>query len=238
MNFLLIATKFLIAGGLAVNNLATEVIDVQSNSNVTSSFGDIPSKRYYAMGGLLGSTPILCGGDDNNNKDQESCFTYNHSQWTKTHTMTTKRYAAASVQINATTLWILGGHNISNILDSSEFVELDSTVGKPGPKLPYAVSSHCAVKYKDKVFMIGGYVGSSSYLNKVLIFNPMNDFTHIEGPSLITKRGYHACGLMSNGQQSKIVVAGGRNGNGVLSSVEIFDPTVNNWIPGKEIHFF
>ena len=64
----------------------------------------------------------------------------------------------------------------------------------------------------------------------------MNDFTHIEGPPLITKRGHHACGLMSNGQQSKIVAAGGYNGNG-LSSVEIFDPTVNNWIPGKEIHF-
>ena len=65
----------------------------------------------------------------------------------------------------------------------------------------------------------------------------MNDFTHIEGPPLITKRGCHACGLMSNGQQSKIVVAGGDNEN-YLSSVEIFDPTVNNWSPGKETHFF
>ena len=42
---------------------------------------------------------------------------------------------------------------------------------------------------------------------------------------------------MSNGQQSKIVVAGGtnENGNDVLSSVEIFDTTTNNWIPGKDI---
>ena len=66
----------------------------------------------------------------------------------------------------------------------------------------------------------------------------MNSFTHIEGPSLITNRSSHSCGVMSNGQQSKIVVAGGGNGKDVLSSVEIFDPTVNNWIPGKEIHFF
>ena len=66
----------------------------------------------------------------------------------------------------------------------------------------------------------------------------MNDFTHIEGPHLITKRKRHACGLMSNGQQSKIVVAGGSQGYpNYLSSVEIFDPTVNNWIPGKEIQF-
>ena len=63
--FLFAAKQFLIAGGWTTypgNNLATEVIDVQSNSNVTSSFGDIPSARWNAVGGLLGSTPILCGG--------------------------------------------------------------------------------------------------------------------------------------------------------------------------------
>ena len=95
-----------------------------------------------------------------------------------------------------------------------------------------------AVKYSaDKVYIIGGYDGSS-HLNKVLIFNPTNGFTHIEGPSLITKRNGHACALMSNGQQSKIVVAGGYNGSG-LSSVEILDPTTNKWISGnKKLHFF
>jgi len=243
--------QFLIVGGYSTysggNHLATEVIDVQPNSNVTSSFEDIPSQRRHAVGGLLGSTPILCGGDDENDRDQYSCFTYSHGYWIKTHFMTTKRYVAASVQINATTLWILGGYQgefttiggySDKRLDSSEFVGIDSTVGKPGPKLPYDVSHHCAVKYKNKVYMIGGKVSSSSYLNKVLIFNPMNDFTHIEGPSLITKRGRHACSLMSNGQQSKIVVAGGYgNGFNPLSSVEIFDPTVNNWISGPPLPY-
>ena len=108
-----------------------------------------------------------------------------------------------------------------------------STVGKPGPTLPYPLSSHCAVKYsKDTVYIIGG-LDDNSDLDKVLIYNITNGFSHIEGPSLITKRRFHSCSLMSNGQQSKIVVAGGE----LLSSVEIFDPTANNWIPGKEIHF-
>ena len=154
--------------------------------------------------------------------------------------MTSKRTVSASVQVNTTTLWILGGYNDSEQLDSSEFVQLDSAVGKPGPKLPYEVSHLCAVKYsEDKVYVIGGYDGLSS-LNKVLIFNPMNNFTHIEGPPMITERDSHACGIMSNGQQSKIVVIGGSGqqpGQEALSSVEIFDPTVNNWIPGKEIFF-
>ena len=70
------------------------------------------------------------------------------------------------------------------------------------------------------------------------IYNPMDGFTYIEGPALKNKRNVHACGVMSNGQQSKIVVAGGYTSSGGLSSVEIMDPTVNNWIPGKEIQFF
>ena len=82
--FLFAAKQFLIAGGFASgNNLATEVIDVQSNSKVTSSFGDIPSKRSWAVGGLLGSTPILCGGSDGDGY-QDSCFTLkdqNLSEW-------------------------------------------------------------------------------------------------------------------------------------------------------------
>ena len=223
--------RFLIVGGshaYAYNLVATEVIDVQSNSNVKSSFGQTPSQRKRAVGGLIGFTPIICGGEDNKFHDEESCFTYNQSQWTKTHTMTTKRYGASSVQLNDTTLWIVGGENGTK-LDSSEFVGLDSTVPNPGPKLPYQISNSCAVKYsKDKVYVIGGYHGYS-YVNKVLIFNPMDNFSFIEGPPMITKRHSHSCGLMSNGQQSKIVVAGGV----YSSSVEIFDSSTNKWSKGK-----
>ena len=101
--------------------------------------------------------------------------------------------------------------------------------------MPIGLDQFCAVKYaKDQVFVIGGF--NLHYSGKrVFIFNPMNGFTHIEGPSLKTSRYSHACGLMSNGQQTKIVVAGGLNNpNGVLNSVEIFDPSVNDWISGKK----
>merc|ERR1719433_1030254 len=52
---------------------------------------------------------------------------------------------------------------------------------------------------------------------------------------MISDRRMHTCGLMTKGNQSKIVVAGGENiqdPKGVLSSVEIFDPTTNKWSPG------
>ena len=64
--FIFADKQFLIVGGIVSgngNNLATELIDVNSSST-SSLFGDIPSKRDYAVGGLLGSTPITCGGRD------------------------------------------------------------------------------------------------------------------------------------------------------------------------------
>ena len=100
---------FLIVGGLNFGlqpqyGLTTEVIDL-SKSNVTYSFGDIPELRFPVLGGRLGSSPIICGGST----IDVSCMMFQQSQWTQTHTMTIPRDMAASVQLNATTLWILGG---------------------------------------------------------------------------------------------------------------------------------
>ena len=148
--------------------------------------------RDAAVGGLLGSTPIICGGFDHREVDQDSCISYNQSQWIKTHTMTTKRYDASIVQLNSTTLWIVGGYNGDySETKSSEFIGLDSTVGKPGPKFPYPVTGACAVKYsEDKVYVMGGYDGLTSYhpSNKVLTFNPMNGFAHNEAGVPLCKK--------------------------------------------------
>jgi len=127
--------RYLILGGWTVGtDLDTEVCSFfcLSSSSSLSPFGDIPSKRTDAVGGLLGSTPILCGGFTNTFED--SCISFKNSQWTKTHEMTTKRAGAASVQLNSTTMWILGGHN-SDGLDSTEFLTDFNLQGSTGTKI-------------------------------------------------------------------------------------------------------
>ena len=237
---------FMIAGGLSRELggddsiiLTTEVIDV--SNGMTNSTGEI-DVRIVAVGGLFGSSPIICGGTSWGNK---ACAIFLHpstGQWTQTHTMTIYRGYAASVQLNSTTLWILGGQScpFCPSLESTEFIGINSFYGISGPKLPITIGldSFCAVKYsEDQVFVIGGrhFDGSSECFNRVFIFNPLNEFSHIEGPPLKTKRQLHSCGLMSNGQQTKIVVAGGMDCSGnIHSTVEIFDPSVNNWISGNK----
>ena len=109
--------KFLIAGGNTDGwtDLATEVIDLKNNSS--NLFEEIPSGRIHAFGGQLGSTSIICGGygDDTDN----SCITLRHYQcgpksfdtWNKTSVQYRNfRTFAASVALNETTLWIIGGN--------------------------------------------------------------------------------------------------------------------------------
>ena len=233
----------------------TEVVDVNSVSSTSpwnhAPFGDLPSFRGDAAGGLLGSIPILCGGFSPVTNGftlrqtvEDSCISYKDSQWTRTHKMTTKRAYLNSVQLNSTTLWIIGGTNGHadssgyRALDSTEFIRSDLSVGIQGPELPFkGYKNFCTVKYSEQqVYIIGGCDAYRELDNKVYIFNPMDGFTHSKGPALKNERCRHACGLMSNGKKSKIVVAGGSTGYGhTISSVEFFDSTVNNWIPGKKI---
>ena len=102
------------------------------------------------------------------------------------------------------------------------------------PRLPINyLSGSCAVKYaEDQVFVIGG-VHEHSVSNRVFIFNPLNGFSHTEGPPLKAVRMSHSCAIMSNGQDKKIVVAGGTDNYYVWdTTVEIFDPYFKNWISG------
>ena len=77
--------------------------------------------------------------------------------------------------------------------------------------------------------MIGG-IGPGFYAtNKVWVANPSNEFTFTQGPSLNHNRYSHVCGTMSIGAKNVIVAAGGQ----AIASVEILDPTSNEWVLGK-----
>lgn len=250
--------QYLVVGGRDVkgyNSTATEVLDF-SNSNLTKpSFGEIPETRDVAVGAYLNDQPILCGGDDGDfrNPAYDTCLTFRNSRWSQTHKLTTGRRAAVSVQLNETTLWILGGGGGGgrNLLNSTEFINVNNQNGIPGKELPAAMWRGCAVKYSsEKIFVIGGvgtigyYKGNPEigYLNKVWIFNPKDNFSYVTGPSLKLPRGRHGCALMKNGDKSLIVIAGGYSciWGDYLTQVDILDPSNDNnqWTPGPSLPSF
>ena len=199
-----------------------------SDPTMSCLLEDIPY-RSSSAGGLLGTTPVICGGAkyDGGWIYFNECLLHGTSQLI---TMNSKRRHHSSVALNSSMLMLLGGRDGNNYLASTELITIDGTVN--GPTLPEAVRGSCTVKFPDNglVYLIGGNT-ASGYTNNVWVANPSNEFTFTPGPSLITARSYFGCGTMSIGTKSIIVAAGGLPGP--LSSVEILDPLSNQWVVGK-----
>ena len=226
---------FLIAGGF-IDYAPTEVVEFIENDS-TPSFGQLPSSRNGAVGAMFGNAPIICGGKDSRYWNYfDSCISFKNSQWSLSHSMNKKRWYPAGVQINSTTVWILGGEFSWNYLDSTEFIVQGQSKAIPGPKLPYAAFALCAVKLSEQeIFVIGGFYNR----REVWIFNPQKDFARKEGPSMNIGRSGHSCGTLRDGEKTLIIVAGGAQVNTALEelplkSVEIYDPTNNTWHEGKQ----
>ena len=212
---------------------STEVVELVKTSS-PPSFGQLPGSYYdRAVGGMLGTAPLICGGGAGSN-----CILFQNSQWMSLpYSMNDARIDAAGVQINSTTFWILGGLNRQQgqiyYLRSTEFIIQDQTKAVPGPDLPgvsFGQNGMCAVMLSEKeIFVIGG----TQDARRVSIFDPQNGFTLSYGTSLPSPgRYHHSCSKMTDGDRNVIVVAGGEYGD-PLDSVLIYDPNHEEWISGK-----
>ena len=233
--YILIVLRYLVATGWPTDNgVKTEILDL-SDPTKSCLLDDI-SVRGASAGGLLGTTPVICGGYDGSINDLSECLFYGTSQ---VISMNFKRRSHSSVAINSSMLWIMGGYKAGGYngklhLDSTEFITTGGAIN--GPTLPEGVSHSCAVKFPDtgEVYLAGGLTYHTNRINNVWVSNPSNEFTFTQGPSLITARFEHACGTMSIGTKSIIVAVGGRDSSdNLLASVEILDPMSNQWVAGK-----
>ena len=114
----------------------TEVIDLSNLELTCDSYGTLPWPRFYAVGGFIDNTPIVCG---DTNYSPDDCLIFGQSQTLLP--MAGQRYYAASVMLNSIMMWITGGIDQGNYLDTSEYVTLEKTT--PGPELPYNLNSIC-----------------------------------------------------------------------------------------------
>ena len=227
--------RYIVATGEpSESGVKTEVVDL-SDPSKSCLLEDIPY-RESSTGGLLGTTPVICGGwpIGVGSGSLNECLLYGTSQII---TMNSKRHGHSSVALNDSMIWLLGGAIPFNYLHSTEFITTDGAVN--GPTLPEAISYHCAVKFKDNgfVYLIGGRTPSSNPTKNVWVSNPSNGYDFVVGPSLILARKYHSCGTMSIGSKSIIIAAGGFSSypHYYQSSIEILDPESNQWVEGDHL---
>ena len=153
--------------------------------------------------------------------------------------MIEKRCYAASVALDQSTLWIVGGYNGNNSLNSTEFIKLGQPSVK-GRDLPFTIGDHSMIQFDEKsIYIIGGRQ-NGSISNKIWIVDPTNELQVTKGPSLNIRRYFHGCAKMTLNGRTILVVAGGMgNGCETLNSVEILDPSENNvWTPGNVFEIY
>ena len=75
-----------------------------------------------------------------------------------------------------------------------------------------------------KIYCIGGYNGSSSYSNKVEVYDPKTDTWETKANMPTGRRN-----LTSAVVNGKIYVIGGLDGSSYLNKVEVYDPKTDTW---------
>ena len=111
--------------------------------------------------------------------DRKECLLVGKvNQSTVSIKMGVARSYAASIILNETTLWIVGGEQGGGWIqhNSTEFITIDSKQQMTqayGPELPFGISKHCMVKFNStSIYLIGGSMGVGTISKKVWIINP------------------------------------------------------------------
>merc|ERR1712001_704809 len=111
--------------------------------------------------------------------------------------LTEKRERAASVALDQSTLWIVGGEDEHyHALRSNEFIKLGQPSVK-GRDLPFTIKYHSMIQYDEKSIYIIGGDQNGSRSKKTWIVDPTNGFEIKLGPSLNNGRAYHGCTKMT-----------------------------------------
>ena len=194
---------------------------------------------YGATGGLLGSTPLICGGITNG-ITSDSCYILDKDKATNVTKLSVKRAHSTSIILDSTHLWITGGidEEAELVHSSSELVNIDST--NPGPDLPSPIFMHAMVSLEADLTMV---IGGASSGRTTTDFESGSesgsgsDMTHIydhtlnrwtNGPTMNMARASHAAFIVTDLDTNErlVIVAGGYQ-----ISTEIL--IENIWIQGN-----
>ena len=96
------------------------------------------------------------------------------------------------------------------------------------------ISRHCAVSLNGiDIHIIGGHLEDKPFSDEVSVVNIRKNITRLTKVSSMKHgRQFHSCAKFG---QDRIIVVGGRNYQGLLSSVEIFDIRTYRWTEPKQL---
>ena len=161
-----------------------------------------PTPKYAASGGLVGNTPIICGGCCS----QKSCYSLKENgSWKVESDLNTARgYTATGSVIFNNKLVIAGGIDGKNKRLATIEVVAPNTQSTTLPvRLPVGWPKQvpCIVPWDTNTLMIIGIQRKSYFIN-------MANNTYTEGPSVLTRGRHYACHTMNINGDDYIIVSG------------------------------
>ena len=146
--------------------------------------------------------------------------------WSKAGKMPTPRYmVAATTYTYNNTIVVAGGCNRDRIpVDTVDLYNPATNSWKSAPHMPTTRCHLVAVTIDDTVYVIGGFNKSLIPLNSVDAFS----FKHYSWSS-VSPMNQARWGHGAVAYDGKIYVAGGTDGDVVIHTIEVYDPSVNTW---------
>ncbi len=240
--------EVLIAGGYNGSSLLTsaELFNPATDTftKLTGSDESTTEPRSFGVAATLPSGEVLIAGGQN--RTSRSVSTELFSPATNTFTTLTgsgqslseAHYGALAATLPSGQVLVAGGANFKgNFLTSAELLDpATDTFTKltdAGQSLTEARELGAAATLPSgEVLIAGGYNISSGYLASAELFNPLTDaFTKLTGSaeSLAEARSFGITAALPDGQ---VLIAGGANSTGFLSSAELFFPAAQAQISG------
>ena len=209
------------------------------------NIGDLPDRTFGAIGGMIGSQMIYCGGRFGVLTTTDDCSYYDPDSnlWIESdseHDMQASRYFAGYANTDHGLL-VTGGYHSNGLCARNTAEYLSKANGKWEylPNVPFYSYGSCLVELNTThTLRIGGYPETectvmSDPTNRVLAFNwDTKEWSEIE--PMKENRLSAMCARLNDG---KVIVTGGSSVH-KLKSTEIYDPLTQTWTSGPDLPLY
>jgi large repetitive protein len=237
----------LVAGGTDANNNVLNSAEIYSVSGAAfSTTGNLNTARTDAVAVLLPNGEVLVAGGSSNGLATGALNTaelFNPSTGTfsvagsgSSNVMTAARFGATATLLNNGQVLIAGGENSGGVLNSAELYNpVTDTFTATGNLNVTRTGASATLLGTGKVLVAGGSGNGTANgaLNSAEVFDPAGNggagtFTSVAGANstLSAGRWQPEAALLLSG---KVLIAGGQNSGGALTSADLYDPVANSF---------
>lgn len=228
-SFLLNNGKVLIANSGWSGDATAELYDYTTGTFSNTGNLNFGNRYTAAAVALSGNHKVLFTGGSYVGASAE-IYDETTGTFTNLPNMISSRSNHTATLLNNGKVYISGGHNGTNYLNSTEVYDPIANTFTSRANMTSMRAFHSNILLNDgTVLIVGGY-NSTSYLNTAIIYNPSTNSYSSTSNNMSDARGYPSLTLLNNG---KVLIVGGANQRtGSLQptyTAELYDPTTKTF---------